>query len=46
MAEHVSDIIDDRGSDLSCDEMTPNPPKPSERLEFPVTDNKASLSGF
>ena len=34
MADRVSDVIDDRGSDLSCGDETPNTRKTQEAFQF------------
>ena len=48
MVDRVSDVIDDRGSDLSCGDETPNAKKTHEPNHgvFPINDLKSSVVAF
>lgn len=48
MVDRVSDVIDDRGSDLSCGDETPNAKKTHEPHlgTFLVNDLKSSVAAF
>ena len=48
MVDRVSDVIDDRGSDLSCEDETPNAMKTHEPqpATLPFNDLKSSVVAF